>query len=65
MTSVDDDRAMESYIYDVLKKANFKYGKHPFNSMSQQDQDRTVAECKEQGIPLDEWCEMKRSGKLK
>lgn len=63
-TIVDSDTAKESYVSDVLKKANFTYGVHPFNSLSDKEQAAVQAECKEQGVSLDAWCEMKRSGKL-
>lgn len=63
--SVDSDTAKESYIYDALKKANFTYGVHPFNSLSDKEQAAVQASCKERGISLDEWCEIKRSGILK
>ena len=61
--SVDTDEAKESYIFDVLEKAEFEYGQHPFNSLTDKEQAGVIVVCKEKGISVDEWYELKRRGK--
>lgn len=60
--TVDFGTAAESYIFDKLKKSKFEYGEHPFNSLSQQEQDKVVVQCRKRGISVDDWCTLKRNG---